>query len=247
MSILDKVLKIAALGLGLVAIVHGILHMILFIYLHQLHICKANPINGVFFTYVNYFYDPACGNLSEIFAPLKPLDEIDCDASENKPCSITDAAALLLDKLDFGNLSNRASEIHNIVKLYIAFDVFWIICSVIMVVGMWFDMSPMRTAMVYIPWEVMTLILLLTDCGCSIKFYKHIRRSNYLYTWMDYVGIKWRNLGDLSKRLGDLPAKGGTGLILIFSRYGAFMVLNSLSMVVIGCIAFREFRRASGI
>lgn len=247
MSIWHKVLKVLTVCLGIAAILHGICHIVLTIYFHQLHICKAKPIQDLFFIYVNYFYDPACGNLTELFAPLKTPEEIDCSAAKGQRCSLKDAAALVLDKLDFGELSNKASEIHKIINLYIAFDVLWIISSIIMVIGMWFELSPMMTAMVYIPWEIMTLILLLTDCGCSIKFYKQIRKSNYLYTWMDYLGIKWRYLGDLSKRLGDVPAGGATGLVLMFSRYGFLMLVNSLSMVIIGIFAFSEFKRASDI
>lgn len=223
---------------------HGIAHLCITVYAFMLDKCQTTPFRRLFFTYVNYLYDPACGNLTKIFAPTKNQKDIDCGEDNNIRCTVEEATALVLNKIAFGKLSNKAEEVNLILVFYMVFDIIWILSCMTLTYNMYAKNSLKTMVSTYVTFELSTIALLVTDLVCTLIYQKHIGQTQRLDTWLDFLKIERKDLGNLTERLGTLPSTGATWMVHFWCRlYGALMIVNLFAIYIVCVYSYPEMKR----
>lgn len=216
------------------SVAHTIAHLGLSVYGFMLVECQATPYRSMFFTYVTYFYNSTCGNLTELFAPIKKSEDVNCGENKGDACTVDEAMALVLNKIAFGKISSPAWDIRSIMLIYIVMDSVMIFCSAYLATFfIWHRDDPRNLALYYLYLAITTLYLLVMDIVCTMLYQKDIAKTQRLDNWLDFLGVNWKDLGDLTERLGTLPSTGSMWLVLFFCGLGIFMILNAAFLICI--------------
>lgn len=229
--------KIAARCLALLVVVEAITHLGLTVYGIMLYKCQSTPFRRLFFTYVTYFYNKKCGNLTKLFAPIKNPEDIDCDEDNNMSCTVEDAMGLVLSKVAFNKFSNQAFYVSKYLKIYLFFDIALIVNSATV---SWYLIRPKnitskKVASYYVVFVILIVVWLITDLVFTLMYKKDIDKTGHLDTWLNFVKVQYKDLGDVVNRLGTVPSTGSMWMVLFWCRlYGIFMIVNVATIISVG-------------
>ncbi|KAK4877465.1 hypothetical protein RN001_009971 [Aquatica leii] len=133
-----------------------------------------------YFLYLTYFYNKDCKSNATFEEVASP--------------DINSYQSFLnyhdLSAISWPNSSNVALRTYNICSNHITFNTLWLITSINLLIGAFCNSNGSWAAILYFPWVIITLIILIYDIITTAWFASDISRTYGLRKWFEFIGGK---------------------------------------------------------
>ncbi|CAG9855630.1 unnamed protein product [Phyllotreta striolata] len=204
-------------------------------------ICRFDHTNYlVVVYYITYLYDyDKCGrvrvtNSTGPFGFLAGRNDVcDCAASEPSLYNITHTIA---EKAQFPRYASRYFRTQVYLLLFVIIDVFWLLSSLLLLVGICCRVKRNFATVFYLPWLITAGLAVLLDVTASVHFGLDFLDIYNYTSWLRFIGVEnYMDFKEFNKAPSSvyIPAASTVVLVTVWSRFVAFWILNIVNFFTI--------------